>query len=173
MDWAAVAEECGLTKLWTKCVREIAITLARGRKGLHPRATSRANLLNGDAAAVMAVPDGTKTAVHDVALLRVRLGRDVSVRNGLSVLRMQLQIPHEQRCGGSGAAAKPRAAPLACVLSVAPRRLSPLSLPLWQPGVPISLSRPDRRPPHLQDLTPRTQLAVMATLLASLRKVRG
>lgn len=93
MDWAAVAEECGLTKLWTKCVREIAITLARGRKGLHPRATSRANLLNGDAAAVMAVPDGTKTAVHDVALLR--------------------------------------------------------------------------------DLTPRTQLAVMATLLASLRKVPG
>lgn len=101
MDWAAVAEECGLTKLWTKCVREIAITLARGRKGLHPRATSRGNLLNGGAppavesvkAAALAGPDCTKTAVHDVALLR--------------------------------------------------------------------------------DLTPHTQLAVMATLLASLRKVPG
>lgn len=73
MDWAAVAEECGLTKLWTKCVREIAITLARGRKGLHPRATSKASLLNGDLkpGVTPAPADGTKTAVHDVALLRV------------------------------------------------------------------------------------------------------
>lgn len=58
----------------------------------------------------------------------------------------------------------------ATVLTVC-RRLPPRPCPSWQPGVPISLSRPGRRPPTLQDLTPHTQLAVMATLLASLRKV--
>lgn len=94
MDWAAVAEECGLTRLWTKCVREIAVTLARGRKGVSPRSTSQLNLSAcNEGEQVMTPTDATRTAVHDVLIL--------------------------------------------------------------------------------QDMTPKTQMAVMATLLASLRKVPG
>lgn len=35
-----VAEECGLRRLWSKCIREIVATLSRGRQGVGPRTVS-------------------------------------------------------------------------------------------------------------------------------------
>ncbi|PSC69803.1 BTB POZ domain-containing 9 isoform A [Micractinium conductrix] len=82
LDWCEVADKCGLTRLWTKCVREVAVTLARARMGVSPRSTSQADLsLAVDPSAEAAAADGTKTAVHDVALLR-----NISPRAQLAVM---------------------------------------------------------------------------------------
>ncbi|KAI7840616.1 hypothetical protein COHA_005638 [Chlorella ohadii] len=80
MDWTQVAEECGLKRLWTKCIREICVTLSRGKKGVGPRTTSSKDL-QGALAAVPPPSDNMHTAVHDVALLK-----DLSLKAKLSIM---------------------------------------------------------------------------------------
>lgn len=71
MDWTHIAEGCGLRRLYSKCVREIAATLARARKGVGPRTMSSQNLLADLPMGPSASADGLHTALSDMALLEV------------------------------------------------------------------------------------------------------
>lgn len=55
-----VAEECGLKRLWTKCIREICVTMSRGKKGVGPR--------------TVRVPAGAVVRLGQLAAVRGRAG---------------------------------------------------------------------------------------------------
>lgn len=48
-----MAEECGLKRLWTICIREICVTLCRGKKGVGPRTVRAGGQRCGYARALM------------------------------------------------------------------------------------------------------------------------
>ncbi|KAI3426848.1 hypothetical protein D9Q98_006794 [Chlorella vulgaris] len=84
VDWCTVAEECGLRRLWTKCIRQVALALARAPSGgCTVRSMSSQDLLAKMQAASISLAraapsddqlapgaDAATTAVRDVALLK-------------------------------------------------------------------------------------------------------
>lgn len=112
MDWTQVAEECGLKRLWTICIREICVTLCRGKKGVGPRTVSSKDL-QGAIGVVPAPTDGMQTAVHDVALLK-----DLSLKAKLSIMATLLASLRRQQ--GDPSELVPPEAALATALPAMP-----------------------------------------------------
>jgi hypothetical protein len=65
-----VAEECGLKRLRIKCIREICVTLSRGKKGVGPRTVSTRTGWQGWACVAGLLPCQAQSAKKTAASLR-------------------------------------------------------------------------------------------------------
>lgn len=132
MDWAAVAEECGLRRLWIKCVREIACTLARTREGgctvrtvssrdLLARFHSSPQLCKVPSAATLAPgADAAKLAAHDVELLK-----GMSIKGQLAVMAALLAALHKTSSEDPAALVPPEASLAAALPGIWKLRSAP------------------------------------------------